>query len=332
MNRFTLSAMIASLILVLAISPVFAIGSPETITINSSRAFTDVLETGDFLFVTHFTLIYADCDSTVTTGCPDENIEQAYLGHLFSGLTVLRSSLVVLADSHTFEGYGEGVFSVYVNAADATTFGITDATDFFTKIEGNPAVFGSTPPLASVAVSSETPQSLLGLHILNRAENIGQSWDQSLLTNADSVLSADGEAYFNEAVPGLRLLAPQIFDASVDSAQFSDKDFNTNVRDDMSNFGAGTQFVDQYNAGFDGLNTEYGVPSGFSKTLLLLTLTAIAMTMVGRATNDGRVGALAFPIFVPVGVVMGFGNLELVAIGVLFSAIALSYLIFLKSA
>lgn len=335
MKRIKVLAVALTLLIALGVSPVFAIDQPDNISVDSSRAFVDVIESGDFLFIAQFTVGYDDCNSASTTGCPSETIAEAFLGHLLDtdGLTVLRSSVTSLSTAHTFNGYGAGVFSVYFSAADATTLGIVTSTDHFMQIAGQPVVFGSSPPTATLQVSAESAASVVGTHILNRALNLENSWDINLLTSSDTKMNAAGEDYFAKVVPNLRLIAPNIFGAAIDSSQFlNDKEFNSTVRDDFTAFGAGFQFIDGYNDQFDLMESEFGTPKTVVKTLIALALTAVAILIVTKATDDPRIGALAFPVIFPVGIIMGFGVLEFVAIATLFAAIGIAWIVFLKSA
>ena len=335
MRRTKVTAIVITLMIALGVSPVFAIDQPDSISADSSRAFVDVIESGDFLFVSQFTVSYNDCNSATTTGCPSETITEAFLGHLLDtdGSTVLRSSVTSLSTAHGFNGYGAGVFSVYVSAADATTLGIATSTDHFLRIAGQPVVFGASPPESTLQVSAESAASLVGTHILNRALNLENSWDIALLTSSDNKLNSVGEDYFVKVVPSLRIISPNIFSANIDSAQFlNDKEFNSTTRDDFIAFGSGSQFIDRYEAQFDLMETAFGTPKTLVKTVIALAITGFAILIVTKATEDIRIGSLAFPVIFPVGVLMGFGVLEFVMIATLFAAIGIAWMIFLKSA
>lgn len=335
MRRTKLIAIVLTLMIALGVSPVFAIDQPDTISVDSARAFADVIESGDFLFIAQFAVSYEDCNSATTTGCPSETITESFLGHLIDGdgSTVLRSSTTALSAAHSFNGYGAGVFSIYVNATDAATLGIVTSTDNSLRIAGQPVVFGGSPPSSTLRVSAESAASVVGTHILNRALNLENSWDIALLTSSDNKLNSVGADYFVKAVPDLRLISPNIFGANIDSMQFlNDKEFNSTTRDDFVAFGSGFQFIDNYEAQFDLAETAFGTPKTLVKTVIALAITAFAILMVTRATDDPRIGALAFPIIFPVGVVLGFGVLEFVMIATLFAAIGIAWIVFLKSA
>lgn len=333
MRRIKIAVFALTLAIGLIVSPVFAIGQPSSITMDSARAFASVLESGDLLFLGQFTVSYTNCNSATTTGCPSETIEEAYLGHLLAtdGVTPIRSALTVLSGSHTFNGYGSGVFSIYVSASDVTALGIVASTNHFLQVGGNPTLFGSVPQ-NTIGVSSELSKSTLGTSILNRAANLENSWDFNLLTSSDAKLNGAGADYFAEAVPNLRLMAPSIFQASVDSPTFNESQFGTDTRDDFLAFGAGTAFIDNANAQFANLETAFGLPATIIKTLIGLAAGILSVMAVTQATGDSRIGTLGFAITFPLGVIMGYGVLEFVAIVVLFAAIGIAWVVFLKTA
>lgn len=320
-------------------------GIPDSVSVDKAQSFIDVLETGDVLFLAKFNVTYENCNTSTATGCPEEFLSDTFVGSLLDATgtasncttndTALRSVNPVITTAPGLNGYGDGVFSVYLSAsAVGTTLvdGQASRNCHALEIEGNPAFFADPSQARSeLGVSSST--FTLAPTIRARAQELEQNWGITLLQVGGGFLDDDGEDYFERAIPNLRQMsgASALFSGSIVSPEKFEETFDTSHDSELRNYGSGTIF-DTWNTAFGNLETAFGVPSMWAKASVALAAMAFVAFMVLRVSQDGRIAALSAPITLSVFTLTGFLPLAFMAIMVIFSAIALAYLVFLKGA
>jgi hypothetical protein len=186
--------------------------APNTTAVNETRAWRNVLETGDYLLVARYTVIYT------TNFTPVTDISETFLFRLMDTTNTIELG-VVEAYPYQNDGYGMGVVAWYFPASSAPVWG----SPYWIRIEGKVTTF-TTPPIYSYSIPATTYSVLtdqtavgvdIGIKIRAMAQIIGASWSpvQVLTEEIDSgtVLSQAGEAYFRLAIPGIQSMAPTSF-------------------------------------------------------------------------------------------------------------------------
>ncbi len=211
MKKRICSAVLATLTILLVIaSPVFAISNPTSITAHTAKAFGNIFETGDMLFVVSY-----DINTT-------DNTTNAYLFNLVS------ADNTTLLFSRQLAYYQYNLSSIYVSAATVVSSNITWGSAYKLRITGNPALFSSlvegtnmsTKTLSASDWSADgalTSKELLRLHCIDIAESLESDWGVTLLTTTtggSQALNSTGRTTFLDAIPGLDTAIPSLFQLS----------------------------------------------------------------------------------------------------------------------
>jgi hypothetical protein len=312
--------------------------NPDTTPkIISLKAYKDLLETDDCLFV-----ILADIPYAYP---PDIPVNRSFIFSLmFGGTTELGYNTGYAMNDN---GYKYNVYSLYFTAADAIIWG--DTTHYSLQLTGSPDVFSGAVPTYDVSdsgdyavmsdtwVSTTNYQTKLGKDILAIAKTLEQEWQIVLLDEQDTktVLSANGEKLFRNAIPGIQVMAPGIF-------------FFESITADTSSRVWGTSLGDTYKArlaGVDGIvgtaddnwimTALVGAADAINIPFLLLIgavclgLCVFAVVQSSKRFNNTAPGWVASLL-----IVMCFGmlamGLTLVAIIGLFLVIAAGWLMFMR--
>lgn len=319
-----------------------AITDPDAIAMEKASSFSSVLETNDVLFIGKFEITYADCNSTNVAGCPTETVAQAFLGNLVDddgsctgiGTSHLRSVAPIYATAPDLNGYTEGVFSIYLTAADAATLGVSTCPESHAlEIEGNPAMFADVS-LVTSELQVEVPKSkaLVGPSVLQRAAELESTWAVDLTQNAGTKLNLTGQDYFEAAIPNLQQIAPNIFPSGISSPVIHDQEFNKGYKTALEQFGVGTTMFDNAYSSFNQLATEWGVPAVFFRLGLAMIIIGAAFVGTLQATGNQQAAMLAAVIMIIPTTLVGLTVMELAALLTLFAAITLGYLFWLKNA
>ena len=301
---FAVLALIAVLIpqVVLADPP-----APTSVTLVNYYATNNLLETGDFFLLINYNIDYSGTYPTV----PASN---AFTFRLFdpTGTTEIADALPYVFTTATTgftgtNGYGKGVVAYYFNAASAPTWDL----NYIIKVSTNPAVF-SSPLYYDFELPSSAYQST-GDNAVNLANELrviaaglSSQWGIPLLTDASttSVLTADGEGYFRNAIPGVQGLAPDIFEnQQLDSP------------DTTETAGYNTDLSNTYQHRFDDSWVHTSLAAGADLFHLPLPLFVGIFCLAGciwliKKSND-RFQSPVFGYFGSIIVVMGFSLLFL---------------------
>jgi len=215
MKRLLRSTLIAVLLITLIATPTFAIDDPDSLSIASAKAYRNLAETGDMLFVVDYFIDYT------IAGIPDENVTDAYLVELIAldGITVLGA---VAPYTYYNSGYDQGAASIYFNATDAAA--LTWGVAYTVKLVGNPMLaWAGAPPETNSIIdewnSADNQNAVLAIEILRLAEKYELAWAVNMIDDTvdGPKLSIAGMAYFANVVVSLRILAPGAFaEGSVD--------------------------------------------------------------------------------------------------------------------
>jgi len=229
MKRNIIALLIAVVLVVSTPMVVLAISDPDTPpSVSAVYFYNDLLETGDGGVLIDYYLDYA--------ATPTETATDAYLAAFIDtdNTTQLKS---VAPYTYDTKGYGRGIVWLYFTAAEVTTYGIDSANIALYKIwfMGNPTLaWAGDPPKTEVGIDYWMPAGasaayFLKLRVLSYADILSTAWTEDLLqvTPSGDRLSDTGEAYFMNAIPNLRTMAPDAFADSTTNPNYDPVDYTT---------------------------------------------------------------------------------------------------------
>lgn len=220
---FLLGMLLASLFV--SATPVLATADPDSVQFISVHANRHLYETGDYMLMIHYAINYG--------ALPDDPVDETFIFRLMDtdGSTELGANIAYpFAD----DGYGQGIVTLYWPAAEAPAW---DGL-YIVRASGNPSAFANPPVYNYTMVPSdycsetdqEGQQENMATWLLDVAMALEVAWDASLLDLTDTgvVLSTTGESYFRYAVPGLQVLAPELFYVQVSQPDWGEQSWGTN--------------------------------------------------------------------------------------------------------
>ena len=221
--------LVLPLLLVLATAtPVLAIANPDSIAINSVRAYEGLWEAGDMLFVVEYEVMY-DPD-------PEEDPQDTFLAGIWDG--------AVKGPDRPLDYYQHNFTSIYLTAAEATSFGYEINDELKVRVTGNPSYFPTLVEGTNMSTVTMTAGHWLGGGTLQETRDylanwcivlagvLEDSWDIPLLSSADKLNSA-GRLKFLEAIPGLDGICPDIFLVSASYPGYEEPDYDPAYEEDL---------------------------------------------------------------------------------------------------
>lgn len=284
MKRLGLGLLLALLAVTLIITPVYA-DTPDpdsNPTVDDIRIYRNVLETGDW-----FMYIYANIPYATV---PDTPVTETFIWSLIATDNVTEYGSTVgyayNVGTHQDDGFGYNVWSLYFDAANVTALGMVwGTTTYKARLSGNPAVF-DTPPIynfaitagdySSLTVSAEV-KSAIATQILTLADDLENKWGlastYALLTQSEAgtVLSLFGEAFFRGAIHGVQSFAPEAFSVVIRAIDVEPRTWTTTYAENTTQQWAGS-WVDTAKAAGQAL---------FGTTYDLLSIILLLMMSVG---------------------------------------------------
>jgi len=309
--------------------------TPDTFKIHYARAYTGVLEDGDFLLIMHYEISYDEANNT-----PGNDTAYLYLIRMMDGNTSLGA---IKPFPFQNNGYGESCAGMYWGANDSIAW----ASDYTLRVEGTPSEW-SSPPLATHTVSGhdyhpydgtaypDEMESNLRGHILTIADSLEADWGISgalySWTQAGPVLSDDlGEGYFCGAIRGLSALCPRLFSVmtlspTIDLATYEHEQAEAyrDIYDDTI-IGDATSALSEL---FGGIGVQL-ITSICCLFVFLAIVAACAMDpRIRRATPGFLIGSFMLLLAVPASLM----SFMLVAVISFVCVILLGYVLFFKHA
>jgi len=193
--------------------------APANLQIESVKVFHNVIEQDDFILIFHYNIHYAAADQ------PDDSANKLFTFRLLDtdGTTHLAA---IVPYAFYNSGYDQGCAAFYFSPTDAPDWGLS----YIVRISGNPEYFSSPPLVNRTLISSnysqvdtqKENQTQLGYYIFEIANGLATNWNTPLYYTGDlgQVLNSNGEAYFKGAIPGLQVMAPQIFAIQTSNPQY----------------------------------------------------------------------------------------------------------------
>ena len=210
-HALALGCLIACLLLLAFSGIVLAIDDPDSITIRTVRAYEGLWEEDDMLFVVEYDVEYG-ID-------PVEDPDETYAVGIWS-------PTLVKGPDRPLNYYQHNVISVYLTPAQVTSFGYAVDDELRIRVFGNPTFFPSLTEGVNMRTVTLSPthwtsgstlaitRTALGNRVITIAGSLETSWGITLLTTNDK-LNSVGKATFEEAIPGLQGICPDIFQLAV---------------------------------------------------------------------------------------------------------------------
>lgn len=262
MRKFVFGLILmAALVILMPVSPVMAILDPDSPpSVNSVIVYE--FDDGSIGVLVAYELEYA--------ATPAETATEAYLCIFIDtdGSTQLKP---VAPYAYDTSGYGFGYVWIPFTADEVTTYGINEADEALYRVwlMGNPTVasgWAGDPPKTIALIDSWLDSGdgfldvLLALDVLQAADGLTIAWGYNLIesTSIGNRLTTAGAAYFENVIPGLRLLAPACFSSYVIEPTIEDIDYTTEfgayVQDYTGNITGSPQTLAEGNNNVDVTN------------------------------------------------------------------------------
>ena len=209
-------------------SPVYAIADPDTPPSVNAVYVYNMADGGTGVLIDYY-LDYAIL--------PTETVTEAYLVVFVDtdGTTQLKA---VAPYTYQDSGYGRGLIWIPFTSAEVALYSL-DATDialYRVWLVGNPALTWVGDPPKTVATIDQwntvsDPATLIALRVLYYADQLELIWTPTVdlieVTALGNRLTADGQSYFENVIPGLREIAPACLAATELEPDLEDLDYTT---------------------------------------------------------------------------------------------------------
>ena len=321
-----LKLLVVLAILAIAIMPKIAhaaVANPDSMAITDLRAYSDLLEDNDMLFLYTYNITY------VTP--PTVGVDETFLANLAttSG-TVLKT---VLPTSFNTDGYGDGFVGFYFDAENVTSLGLIWGDPYVLSLEGNPTQFTSIPTIENSSITYRSTPSgrfWLTLDLRNLLTDLEDSWVVDLIDYSVEGHRATliGQDYVSRVIPQIGLMAPDLMSSRQEPAIFEEREFTNAEADRLADFWVGTTFETSMQALADSLNVEKMVLS----TILLLVLAGALTFYMVKITERTEFGLLTIAIVVPLGATIGLTDMKFAAVLGMIGILGIGYVFFYKSA
>jgi hypothetical protein len=298
--------------------PIFAIANPDNIRfygnntggISRAYAYYNVNQTGDMLFIAETFVDYA----VVPT---DYTAKQAFNFELLDtdGITVLLSTPII--------NYGCKFDSIYQTAVQVTSLGLVNDTQYYLRITGNPAIFGTpvedttmvTLPLTAgnwfdQSVLKGTIFDMLANDIILIASDLQANDGVTTylqLSQGQNYLTTVGGNIFLEGCPSLATYAPTAFLTSSSPSTYTEPS-GTNGLETTGNINIDDQLGNNIGRGFTGLGRWIGgstIPQAFAGMLGLVIGMVVFCVVIVQVTGHPTIGVVVGSMTFIVGGVLG---------------------------
>jgi len=192
-----LVSIISCLFVLIALTPVEAIGNPSSIAIQDQKVFRNVKETGDQLFFCRYNVVYSPQ--------PSEAASDTYQ------FAIYDTAGTVLLYSTDLHYYQENIVSIYLTPAQALVWG----TAYRVRVMGKPGIFPSVVEGVNMAtrtldsVGDYKEETALLAYLRDQATILQTDWGITLLIG--DKLNTTGSTIFITAIPGLMDVYPEFF-------------------------------------------------------------------------------------------------------------------------
>lgn len=323
--------------LLLVTTPVLAISNPTSIafgtgTIDRYKAFYNVYETGDMLFIAE---TYVHYSSTPT----DYTAEEAF------NFALMDASAAIVYRSVSIPAYENKVVGIYQTAAQVTTLGLSTGTAYNLRITGNPSIFSTltegtnmvTNQLAtstgetldvdwidqSVATSTANPlRDFIILIVQDLEANDSPSTSYLTTVQGTTYLSSAGGNIFLDGIPNLRQFCPTAFAGTVEPIVVTAPPTTGALTSDLTvlnKLGANASTA------FTNMSSWLGISAAMAGTLAFMIGILLLTFYIYTRTRNVSLVAVVIMLMVVFGAYMGLLPLAALFIGILSIIIASAY-------
>ena len=270
-HRIICGALALTLFIAVIIAPMSALAAepePDSVSLADILIFSDLLVADDFLAFVPYNIPF--------TVAPSPNINETFIFRLMSADNTTELGTVLATPAYD-AGYGPGVVSFYIAA------GTTIGEAYIFRVQQNPVHYPDpqywdfTASNSSYSTSSD-PAAALRAKVIASVITLEPSFGVNLLTVSDvgdTVLSANGEVYFLDVIPGLQTMAPLLFSVQLESPDFTKRTWSYTFADALKTKYANT-FLSEFMTGYAGLYSINSSPAINSLSVFLF----IAVIMV----------------------------------------------------
>jgi hypothetical protein len=182
---------------------------PSVVRVHSVRVVQDVLQPGDAVFLVHY---------EVQQPNPTAPLSDSWYFAVLSGRTTVGVRRAY-GTPFVHGGWGQNAIALYVPARPAQPWAV--------ELRPNPARY---PPDVLPARYDVAPADVyagaqyVAQWVADVSAPLGGAWNRQLVqpAGAGAVLTADGEQYWNGAVPGLQRMAPALFPVREAAPEWAD--------------------------------------------------------------------------------------------------------------
>lgn len=286
-----LRSAVAVLVLLLSLFPSIALAAdpdePDDLSILDVQAFRHLLETDDFLLVIEYNIAY---DTT-----PDDPARQWWLARCLSpdDADIGRA----LPYSYGQNGYQYGIISMYW-AADDADIPIWEAANTV-RLEGNPTAWDTLPtPVtytmapadycdAATQAGNQYELAYLVLQVFTDIEiNWGVPGELVTLTNAGTVLTAEGQHYLLGSVPGSNYMCPDIFAVKDIDLDLDEETWERERDADTEDRYSGTMIEDFKQLLVDSFGGHFHPFFILGALMLLIAILLMAFSYISYGTSE----------------------------------------------
>lgn len=294
------------------------ISAPTSIAIEYVHVNRNLVHAGDQLFYARYNIAYSSV--------PSVSIYESFIFRLIAADNVTELA-ANLAYPYINGGYGQGIISFYFENATAPAWG----GDYYIRVSGNPTQF-TTPPLQQFIISTSSYTSKtteadnrdeLTTNMLVQANTLSTSWAVTLTTTSTvgTVFNDYGEAYFPNAISGLRIMAPALFLVQLETPDYTARTWSTNQSAAYEARYDGTDMKNRLTDFGDLFSQNFSMIGGIFVLVLSLLFIIAALRLEPEGKQGGSpvtAGLLCAAAFVPMGTVMGWTPFAMMALGTVF--------------
>lgn len=307
-----------------------AIVDADTMSIASVKVFHNLAEDGDFLIVFHYKLSWTD-----PANQPDTSADENFIFRLTSTTETTIYGMTV-PYPYMYDGYGEGCASMYFSADDAPAWGNSYILRFEENIgqDPSPKIVRQTVSGDDYSPFDETGdnQDWLRDYIIDVALELEAAWDApGGLISESNYLTAAGETYFGNAIPGFRSLCPNIYSIQYHNPNVAEENWTQAQANAYQNQWANVTWLSN---SLTGLSDLFGGVVGWQViTAILCAVVSLGLIVFSYIRlESAKPGLLLGSLPLIAGSMLGFFPLAVLGLIAFGAAIFIVYTFFLKRA
>jgi len=317
-TKLLLLPLLVILLLVLAVEPVSAVANPDNIALYTCKAFQNIFEADDILFVVSYKVGY--------TSEPTEPAQDTFQ------VAIYNTDNSTLIQPRALNEYQYNVHSIYFNATAAAS--LVWGAEYNVRVMGNPAFFAPiedvtmdtmklSPDANWISGTATTSKVLLKDHCLDLAQDLELAWGLPLTTATPDgdVLNSTGRLTFLAAIPRLDWAVPDLFQVVVSAMSIGQQERTAAYETTTS---VATQLGAATKSAFDGIGDYLNVSGQTVAAIWIMLFVLIVASIV--FLNSGNTTAamvLALPILLiggwtgalPLAVLFSIGVIVVVLMG-----------------